>query len=167
MLRLCSENDFEKIYEIINAAAMKYEGVIPDEVWRNPFMPEDYLQSELDLGVSFTGFERDGVLLGVMGVQDKGEVNLARHSYVLPKYQRQGIGSALLVNYIESSEKPVLVGCLKTMDWAITFYQKHGFELVSEQERDELRAKYWALSKAHVRNSVVLVDQAWRQLNPR
>ncbi len=160
-IRECDQSDFSNIYTIINSAAEKYHGTIPDTLWREPYMPEDYLKNELANGVHFFGIEEKGELIAVMGVQDKDDVVLIRHSYVLPEHQRKGCGSLLLSHHLKTSTKPVLVGCLAAMDWAIRFYEKHGFSLVSESQRDELRAAYWTYHDEHVKNSVVLADQRW------
>lgn len=165
MIRLCDENDFKSIYEVINDGAQAYRGVIPNELWREPFVSRDYLQSEIESGVRFKGFEQNNSLLAVMGTQEMDDVVLIRHSYVRTAYRRNGLGSKLLSNHLSEARLPVLVGCLKTMTWAISFYEKHGFSVVSDKLRDELRARYWSLPEAHVRQSVVLVDKQWRKQN--
>lgn len=161
MIRACTEADFEEIYTIINDAAIAYQGVIPNELWKEPFVSRSYLASEIQAGVTFTGYQQNGALLGVMGTQQKDDVLLIRHSYIRTSHRRTGIGSALLQNHLAQTDLPVLVGCLKAMTWAISFYQKHGFILVSESEKDRLRAKYWSLSSTHVGHSVVLANQEW------
>lgn len=163
MIRACNENDFETIYEIINDSAEAYRGVIPHELWREPFVPREYLASEMNAGVMFSGYEQDGELLAVMGAQKKEDVTLIRHAYVRTAFRGRGLGSALLKSYLSKTDSPVLVGCLKAMTWAIAFYEKHGFLAVADAVRNALRARYWTLSKAHVINSVVLVDAKWRQ----
>ena len=74
MIRQCLDNDFEAIYEIINDAAQAYKGVIPADRWHEPYMPQDQLQKEIDGGVNFWGVEENGRLIGVMGIQDKGNL---------------------------------------------------------------------------------------------
>lgn len=125
------------------------------------------MRQELASGVTFFVYQRDGVMLGVMGVQDVDDVTLIRHSYVCTAERRAGIGSELIRFHKARASRPVLVGCLKAMPWAINFYQRHGFVLVSDTVRDELRRRYWNLSAEHVRNSVVLVDEAWLMQNKR
>ena len=78
MIRACTEADFEEIYAIINDAAIAYRGVIPDELWKEPFVSRSYLASEIQAGVTFTGYQKDGALLGVMGTQQKDDVLLIR-----------------------------------------------------------------------------------------
>jgi hypothetical protein len=87
MIRQCHHRDIEILYSIINEAAQKYKGVIPDDCWKIPYMPEDELKHEIDEGVVFWGFEVEGELIGVMGIQHIQDVTLIRHAYVRPAQQ--------------------------------------------------------------------------------
>lgn len=163
MIRKCNHQDIDTVLGIINDAAVAYRDVIPETLYREPYMTREHLESEIQKGVVFFGFKQRGTLIGVMGVQEFPDVTLIRHSYIQTAHRRTGIGGALIDFHKNNTEKPILVGCLKAMTWAIHFYQKHDFHLVNDTERDKLRAKYWSLSQEHVRNSVVLVDQAYKQ----
>lgn len=167
MIRACRQSDFESIRAVINDAAAAYKGTVPPELYREPWMSVAYLESELRSGVAFWCMERDSKIFGVMGVQRVHDVLLIRHSYVCTELRRSGIGSQLIRFHLERANTPILVGCLKAMTWAIRFYQKHGFILVGDHQRDLLRRRYWNLSPEHVRNSVVLVDARWiRECGP-
>ena len=156
MIRKCSENDFEAIYEIINDAAQAFKGVIPADRWHEPYMPQVQLQQEIDAGVNFWGLEENGRLIGVMGIQDKGEVTLIRHAYVRSALRNRGAGSQLL-RYLETmTNKPVLVGTWAAATWAISFYEKNGYSLVSAEEKNRLLKKYWNIPERQVETSVVL-----------
>ncbi len=80
MIRKCKQSDFEMIYEIINDGAQAYKGVIPADRWHEPYMSREELKQEIVDGVVFWGFKADQELIGVMGIQDKGDVNLIRHA---------------------------------------------------------------------------------------
>jgi N-acetylglutamate synthase-like GNAT family acetyltransferase len=156
MIRKCDDSDIEAIFEIINDAAAAYKGVIPDDRWHEPYMPVEEIRQAIKDGVVFWGVEQDGRLAGVMGIQEKGEVSLIRHAYVLSRCRRQGIGEKLL-RYLESlTEKPILVGTWKTASWAVSFYQKNGYHLVSDEEKDRLLRKYWSIPERQIETSVVL-----------
>ena len=161
MIRQCNDNDFEIIYAIINEAAEMYEGVIPDDCWKSPYMPRKELKNEIDAEVVFWGYEEDGVLMGVMGMQHVQDVTLIRHAYVRSERQQQGIGKKLLIALCEQSDRPMLVGTWAAAKWAIRFYQKHGFNLVTRQEKNQLLKKYWAISERQIETSVVLADKKW------
>lgn len=160
MIRPCIDTDFDVIIEIINDGAQAYRGVIPADCWTEPYMPEQELRHELAGGVVFWGFEENGELVGVMGIQDVAEVTLIRHAYVRTAFRRRGIGAALLSHLRGLAGKPVLIGTWKAATWAIRFYQQHGFRLVAEDEKIRLLKKYWSIPQRQVETSVVLAEEA-------
>jgi GNAT superfamily N-acetyltransferase len=156
---ICSllPSDFDAILKIINDAAQAYKGVIPDDRWKEPYMSADELRGEIEAGVRFFGWLEGGHLLGVTGIQALKDTTLIRHAYVLPGYQRQGIGTKLLEYLIGLAATPeILVGTWVDATWAIRFYEKHGFKLVSPREKDRLLRKYWNIPERQVETSVVL-----------
>ena len=162
MIRHCTDNEFDRILAIINEAAQVYKGIIPDDRWKDPYMPAEELTNEISAGVIFSGYEIPRVgLVGVMGVQFVEDVALIRHAYVVPEHQRSGIGSALLIQQCTRLDRPVLVGTWADAKWAIAFYQRHGFKLVSMSEKSTLLRKYWTISDRQNETSVVLADTRW------
>jgi len=161
MIRRCKESDFNTIFEIINDAAQAYKGIIPEDRWNEPYMPFEELMSEIEDGVVFWGLEHDGQLVGVMGIQNKDDVTLIRHSYVRTQAQRMGIGTKLLLHLESMTEKPVLIGTWAASLWAISFYEKNGYTLLSEEEKNRLLSNYWSIPERQVETSVVLANQTW------
>lgn len=161
MIRLCDDSDFETIYSIINDAAGAYQGVIPPDRWQEPYMPKEELRHEMDAGVVFWGYEEDGELLGVMGIQHVRDVTLIRHAYVRTARQSQGIGGKLLAALRPQTPRPILIGTWADAVWAIRFYEKHGFRLVSSQEKERLLRKYWSIPERQIETSVVLAGPKW------
>ena len=159
MIRQCTESDFQSIFEIINESAMAYKGIIPDDRWHEPYMPEEEVRHEIEDGVVFWGFEKDGDLQGVMGIQDKGDVVLIRHAYVRSRFRKQGIGENLLLHLENLTEKPILIGTWKAASWAISFYEKNGYALVSKTEKNRLLNKYWSIPERQIETSVVLANK--------
>jgi GNAT superfamily N-acetyltransferase len=169
MIRRCRSDENDTILEIINAAAQRYRGAIPDDRWHEPYMPQSELDAALTRGVIFWAYEDHGRVLGVMGIQDRDvpgapKVTLIRHAYVRPEAQGQGVGSALLQHLLGLADRPVLIGTWLAATWAIGFYEKHGFQQVSETEKDRLLRTYWSIPERQVATSVVLADARWRQL---
>ena len=160
MIRKCTESDFNSIFEIINDAAQAYRGVIPEDRWNEPYMSLEELRAEIKDGIVFWGMERDGQLLGVMGIQDKGEVTLIRHAYVRSRAQKEGIGTKLLKHLQDMTDKPILIGTWAAAFGAILFYEKNGYSQVSEQEKNRLLRKYWSIPERQVETSVVLANPA-------
>ena len=159
MIRLCKDTDFDAIVEIINDGAQAYRGAIPADRWKDPYMPEQELRHELAGGVVFWGFEENGELVGVMGIQDVADVTLIRHAYVRTVNRGRGIGAALLLHLRSLATKPILIGTWKAATWAIRFYQKHGFRLVAEDEKNRLLKKYWSIPQRQIETSVVLAEE--------
>ncbi|MEJ2210733.1 MAG: GNAT family N-acetyltransferase [Anaerolineae bacterium] len=161
MIRVCTEEDIGTMVEIINGSARAYEGHIPADCYHQPYMPAEELRSEIAAGVTFYGDEEGGRLVAVMGIQDKGPVVLIRHAYTRTADRGRGIGSRLLAHLLQMTAKPVLIGTWREAGWAIRFYQKHGFRLVSEEEKETLLRTYWSISERQVETSVVLVDDKY------
>ena len=160
-IRKSAGADLAAMLGIINAAAQAYRGVIPADRWHDPYMPLDELEEEIADGVLFWVAEEDGRLLGVMGIQDKGEVALVRHAYVAPSLQRKGVGTKLL-RYVQAlTGKPVLIGTWADASWAIDFYRRNGFTVVSDADKDYLLRRYWSIPDRQIETSVVLADARW------
>ena len=161
MIRICKKSDFHTIFKIINDAAQTYKGVIPEDCWNEPYMPFEELKEEIEHGVVFWGWEHDTHLIGIMGIQDKGDVTLIRHAYVLTRLQKMGIGTKLLHHLENMAEKPILIGTWAAASWAISFYEKNGYTLTSEEEKNRLLKEYWSIPQRQVETSVVLARQTW------
>jgi len=154
MIRRLSFEDANAIWEIINKAAHAYKGVIPNDRYHEPYMPREEFHREMR-SITFFGWQEKGKLIGAMGFQPVGDMTLIRHSYVLPDYQRKGIGTKLL-NHMKklTKTKYLLVGTWADAGWAIEFYQKHGFKFMPN--KDELLRKYWNIPERQIDTSVAL-----------
>jgi GNAT superfamily N-acetyltransferase len=158
----CDEADVPAIFDIINQSAVAYKGVIPADRWHEPYMPLAELQSEIARGVRFFGYRLDGRLVGAMGIQEVKDVTLIRHAYVRPEFRGQGIGQALLEYLSRLTARPVLIGTWKAARWAVKFYEKNGFVLVGDEEKNRLLKTYWTVPERQIEESVVLADLKWR-----
>jgi GNAT superfamily N-acetyltransferase len=165
VIRRCEDRDFETVWEIINDGARAYQGIIPEDRWREPYMPESELHQEIGDGVVFWGFEENGELIGVMGIQQVQDVTLIRHAYVRTNHQKKGIGAQLLFHLRSLTRGPVLIGTWADAAWAIRFYEKHGFRVVRPEQKDRLLKRYWTIPERQAETSIVLVDTKWRALN--
>ncbi len=160
MIRQCTKDDFDLMFSIINDAARAYRGIIPDDRWKEPYMPAEELRHEIEDGVVFWGLEQEGQLLGIMGIQDKGDVTLIRHAYVRSRIQKNGIGTRLLRHLEAMTDKPLLIGTWASAGWAISFYAKNAYDLVTEEEKNRLLRKYWSIPERQVETSVVLAKRS-------
>ena len=161
MIRRTASADFDIIWEIVNDGAQAYKGIIPTDRWHEPYMTKEELCSEIDAGVEFWADEEQGLLLGVMGIQQVRDVTLIRHAYTRTAAQKRGIGSQLLAHLHERTARPMLIGTWADALWAIRFYEKHGFRQVSWKEKERLLRIYWSIPERQVETSVVLADQKW------
>lgn len=157
-IRPCRDDERAAILAIVNAAAEAYRRVIPADRWHEPYMPLRELDDEIAAGVAFWGYEADGALVGIMGIQSVRDVDLIRHAYVSPGSQRHGVGGALLEHLARSTTRRMLVGTWAAADWAIRFYRRHGFELVSPERKTALLQTYWTIPDRQIESSVVLAN---------
>jgi N-acetylglutamate synthase-like GNAT family acetyltransferase len=160
-IRRSAEKDLLAIFTIINDGAQAYRGVIPSDRWHEPYMSQEELVGEIASGVVFWVAEDEGRLLGVIGMQDKGSVALVRHAYVASAAQRKGVGTKLLRHVEDLAENPILIGTWATASWAIEFYERNGFALVSTAQKDLLLRTYWSIPERQIETSVVLADRRW------
>jgi len=165
MIRKCTKDDLTTMYAIINDTAQAYKGVIPDDCWHDPYMPLDELKQEIEDGVVFWGIEEEGNLVGVMGIQDRGNVTLIRHSYVRTNRQNNGIGTQLLQHLEGMIKEPILIGTWADATLAIRFYERNGYYLLSRSESERLLQQYWNIPERQVVTSVVLANPTWRAAN--
>ena len=162
MIRRCTADDLDRVLAIINEAATAYRGIIPEDRWKDPYMPPEELAEEIAAGIDFDGYEIAGAgLVGVMGVQMVEDVALIRHAYVATGHQRSGIGSALLAGLRARVGCPILIGTWAAADWAVDFYRRHGFELVPTPKKSTLLRRYWTVPERQIETSVVLADPRW------
>jgi N-acetylglutamate synthase-like GNAT family acetyltransferase len=161
LVRKSVESDFAAILAIVNEAAKAYREVIPADRWHDPYMSAEDLASEIAAGVVFWVAEQDGRVSGVMGMQDKGDVALVRHAYVAPTTQRTGVGTKLLHHVQGLTDKPILIGTWASASWAIDFYRRNRFTVVSERDKDRLLRTYWTIPARQIETSVVLADGRW------
>ena len=148
---------------IVNDAAQAYRGVIPPDRWHEPYMPAEELSREIANGIDFFVLEEGGRVMGVMGIQDKGEVALVRHAYVVTSTQRGGIGTRLLRHVESLVDKPILIGTWAAASWAIAFYRRNGFAVVSDRDKDTLLRRYWSIPERQIETSVVLANSRWQK----
>jgi GNAT superfamily N-acetyltransferase len=162
-IKPCEAADVPVIFEIINGSAAAYKSVIPADRWHEPYMPLAELQSEIARGVRFYSCNLDGRTVGVMGIQDVKDVTLIRHAYVRTECRKQGVGRVLLDYLRQFTDRPILIGTWKAATWAIRFYEKNGFTLVGDDEKNRLLRTYWTIPDRQIEESVVLVSPQWLQ----
>jgi len=155
-VRRCRPDETATILAIVNAAAEAYRDVIPPDRWHEPYMSAEQLARDVAAGIEFWGYELEGKLIGVMGIQPVRDVDLIRHAYVRPGSQRLGVGAALIAHLRGLSTRRLLVGTWADASWAIRFYQREGFMLVAPPQTAALLKSYWDIPERQIETSVVL-----------
>ena len=157
MIRKLSNTHFQAILTVVNEAAVAYKGKIPADRWKEPYMSTEEMQEEIESGVQFYGYVENNNLIAVMGIQTVNDVTLIRHAYTLTSHQRKGMGEKLLKHLlILAQTERILVGTWEAAPWAVKFYEKHGFQLLSREETNNMLKMYWNIPERQVATSVVL-----------
>ena len=160
MIREYKKSDSSKILYVINDAAIRYKGIIPDNCWHEPYMSEQKLVNEFNAGVCMYGYHHNNKLIGVIGIQEVKDVILIRHAYTLTFYQGKGTGSELLKYLLKkNTNSRLLVGTWRDATWAIRFYEKFGVILHTKEQSTLLLKKYWEIPSQQIENSIVLERQ--------
>ena len=153
----CTKSDYSEILHVINDASERYRNVIPDDCWKEPYMPKSELLEVFEEGVKMFGCVQNDKLISVMGFQEIMDVVLIRHAYTLTEYQGKGSGSTLLKYLLDKNKgSRLLVGTWIDAKWAIKFYEKFGFVLHEKKESNSLLEKYWNIPTKQIEHSVVL-----------
>jgi GNAT superfamily N-acetyltransferase len=155
-IRRCRSDEQEALLTIVNAAAQRYRGVIPQDRWSDPYMSAGELAEEIEAGVEFWGFDDGAALAGIMGVQPRGDVDLIRHAYVSPGHQGRGMGTLLLHALEAQGSRPILIGTWAAAHWAIRFYERNGYVRAGADEARSLLRRYWTVPERQIDTSVVL-----------
>ncbi|MBC8492312.1 MAG: GNAT family N-acetyltransferase, partial [Chloroflexi bacterium] len=107
--------------------------------FREPVLSLEQLLADLER-MAFYVHRVEGRIVGVAALHAEDEgIGRIRWVYVLPGYQRRGIGTAL-VAYLEGKAremgfKRIRLVTVGGADWAVSFYRKLGYELADRIER--------------------------------
>jgi len=141
MIRKASIKDVDKIVSVINESNYcAYRNIIPPKYFKHPVVDHNQILKEMKK-MKFYVYEVKNKIVGVAALEPLPQENigLVRWVYVLPKYQRKGIGSALIKHIEKEAHKLNLKKlCLVTHEkavWAIKFYKKHGYKIVDYIQR--------------------------------
>jgi len=104
-IRRATAGDLSEILTVINTTnRLFYRGIVPPERFKDPFMSDDELKQELEQK-DFYICELEDRIVGVAAFETSttrsGTVGIVTRMYVLPEFQRKGIGTAL-ISEIES-----------------------------------------------------------------
>lgn len=140
MIERASSNDLNKILDVINISNREaFSKIIPKEYFKSPILTIEELKHDFEV-MEFYVYRLNSEIVGVAALhvesEDSGRI---RWVYVLPEYQRRGIGTAL-IKFIQDRAKRIGLKRLWLVTpegayWAINFYKKLGFEMKDRIER--------------------------------
>ena len=132
VIRLVKRDDLEATLSVINETnRVSYKAIIPPERFKDPFMSLDKLEGEAKR-MDFFLCEEDDQAIGVGALEERGSsIGVIYRLYVLPAFQRSGVGSALL-SHIERHARglgisEILVWTDSRAVWAVSFYKRQGY----------------------------------------
>jgi GNAT superfamily N-acetyltransferase len=143
----------ESALEVINRAAQWYAQFLPPEQLHSPEMTAAQWDAEARRMIWY-GAYLGGSLVGVMGLEPKGDAALIRHGYVLPEHQRSGLGGALLAHLERAAgnAQRVIIGTYAANYKARASLEKGGYRLCADSQA--VLARYFALPPDRARASV-------------
>jgi GNAT superfamily N-acetyltransferase len=134
MIEGASSDQAHEILAVINISNREaYRGVIPTEHFREPVLFLEQLLGNLRR-MAFYVCRSEGKIIGVAALDvENEEVGRIRWVYVLSEHQRKGIGTAL-VTHLERRAREMGLKRMRLLTvggakWAVSFYQKLGYEL--------------------------------------
>ena len=145
--------DRDAALAVINTAARWYRTFLPPAEYLEPEMTPAQWEAEAQC-LTWYGACVGGTLVGVMGLEYVREVALLRHAYVLPAYQRQGIGTRLR-EHLERQVRGVrriVVGTYAGNYQARQALDKAGYRLAADSEA--VLRTYYIIPENRLRSSV-------------
>jgi N-acetylglutamate synthase-like GNAT family acetyltransferase len=133
--------DLEAILLVINKSNSEaYRKIIPPEYFKEPVLSIDELMEDFRR-MTFYAYKVEENAVGVAALKVVGDdVGQIRWVYILPEYQRKGVGTSIM-EYIENEAKKMRLKKLIVPDvhekayWARNFYTKLGYTLVGRTPR--------------------------------
>ncbi len=129
--------DTRGILRVINETNLAaFSRIIPKEHFREPIITRKQFDECLER-MTFYVHRKKGMVVAVaaLGAEDQ-DCGRIRWVYVLPKYQKRGIGTALMFHLERLARE---MGFRKTRlvtdngaEWAIRFYMKLGYMLINK-----------------------------------
>ena len=69
MISEYKKSDSSEILYVINDAAIRYKGIIPNNCWHEPYMSEQELINAFNAEVRMYGYHHNSKLIGMIGIQ--------------------------------------------------------------------------------------------------
>ena len=140
LIRIMTHKNVNDVLRVINESNRQaYRGIIPKQHFREPVLAYEELIDWMSKS-DFYGFVEKKEIVAVASLRiEDGDTARIGWVYVLPEFQRKGIGSTLM-HYLETvaKGKGLIKARLLTVggaDWAVKFYKKLGYQLTEKIDR--------------------------------
>jgi len=128
-----------EILLVINTSNREvYKNIIPKEYFRSPVLSLEELLKDFER-MTFYVYKSENKVVGVGALQIESEgTGRIRWVYILPEYQRMGIGTALVIR-LEQQAREIGIRRLRLLtiekaNWAVNFYKRLGYDLTEKIE---------------------------------
>jgi ribosomal protein S18 acetylase RimI-like enzyme len=130
-------NDLRYVINTSNRAM--YQGITPPDHFKDPYLSFDDIVQDFH-EMNFYVYKSQDDIVGVTALEiETTEVGKIQRCYVLPSYQRKGIGTALMTHLQKTAEgmglRQLKLHVGEAAYWAINFYRKLGYETIERQEQ--------------------------------
>ena len=137
-IRVADKKDLDLVLEILNITNKAfYEAIVPADAFREPYLSAEDLAEESQRK-AFTVYELREKIVGVAAFEARCfGIGVVDRVYVLPGFQRRGIGAALLA-HIERCAKAqgireIVLWTDPKAAWAIDFYRRLGYSEIEAE----------------------------------
>ena len=131
-IREAGVEDAPLILDVINATNKAfYEAIVPPDRYREPFLALEDVQAE-SRRMTFYVYEQSNRIVAAVALEARPKaVGVVSRLYVLPSFQRRGIGRALLAHVEDAAKqgglREIAVWTDPDATWAVSFYKRHGY----------------------------------------
>jgi GNAT superfamily N-acetyltransferase len=132
-MRKATADDSEFAYRTKKAAFRKYV----EKVWGWDEEEQRQLHERRFASQDFQVIQVSGIDVGILAIVRQPDSVKVNQMFILPEYQRRGIGAACMMRIIEkaaASGLPVRLQVLKVNTRALAFFQRLGFSSSGESD---------------------------------
>jgi len=136
-VRRANEGDIDQIVNVVNTTNKAlYRDIIPPDHFIEPFITREQMARDFRRWRFFVYKVKEGIIGTAALEQSDSETGNVYRLYVLPKFQRRGVATALM-RKVECKAKELGLKRLRLRvmvkaHWAISFYQKIGYSKAGE-----------------------------------
>ncbi|MFX0101526.1 MAG: GNAT family N-acetyltransferase [Candidatus Hodarchaeota archaeon] len=138
-----SKSLMHEVRECINSNYDKYKDIVSEKDRSEHQVDEEWAERNFEIREFYLGRDSDKKkYVGMGSFQDLGKFAYVGYFYVKPEFQRQNYGRSIM-NFLEmramsKNINDLMLFANNKADWAIKFYEKLGFEIISKDKEEIL-----------------------------